>query len=1402
MEANTRVGPPIKRNKKKNSLTKLHPKSTGFSKKSQLNAESIISDELKAENQNVEDLILFTTKNEVKAPTELEIRERSAKLTPKQKKRIKTLFERKRKEEERARLYASLQKNQLLTSQMSLIKSSSKIGQKGTAKETLKKELYRERMGLASDTSVPLYVPNTPSKIISSEKKDDSLINTSTPAVVSTVLKKKRKRKQDKKSWEKKEGKNFFVEDDPDVPDDKKRKLDNKNNEDSIYSSEEEETIQLESTKQVGNVETSKSPSKVTQDKKAVIKNNIPAKVDNDSDDDDNVDNDHEEDNEENAENNEDENDGDNEDDDGGDDNEVDEDDEDQDMDDDNEEEINELKRMAEEQRLIDDEEYKKNIEDKIKAKHVVLLERKKEIQAERSELPIYMEEQKIMEAIYYNDIIIVCGETGSGKTTQVPQFLYEAGYGTSTDKLGIIGVTQPRRVAAVSVARRVAEEMNIPFGEEVSYQIRYEKNVSSKTKMKFMTDGVLLRELQSDFLLKKYSAIVLDEAHERNINTDILIGLLSRVIPMRAKLAKEYKPSQSDALFNTAEWVPTPLKLIVMSATLRVEDFVNNPRLFSPSPPVIHIQSRQFPVTIHFNRVTPLDNYFDEVFRKTCKIHQKLPDGGILIFMTGQLEIEMLCAKLRKEFPLKRPSQVDNNKNNKDEQEEEEEIEVVNVKGEKKKEIIEDNGEDSEEELEIQGDPKEIAEEEQAPAELMGMLVLPLYSMLSTSKQMRVFSSPPEGNRLVIVATNVAETSITIPGVRYVVDAGKVKSKNYEGITGLSKFEITWTSKASSDQRAGRAGRTGPGHCYRLYSSAVFNDFFPKFSPPEITRSPIESVVLQMKCMGIDKIENFPFPTPPDELEVREAIKTLQYLGAIENYDESLMAIGKSQHPKITKLGKTLSVFPVAPRFAKMLALGKQGNCMPYIITVVAALSVGNPLLRDTFSFGVDEEEQNSEKISEKKNLNFEKQRKKHIDLQRNTSKAHKNWVNPLSDLLTIMRAVGAFEYEMTRDSFDSKKFCETHFLHEKSMKEIHQLRLQLMEIVSSLSVSYKTPADEEADQREELLNKKGLLSPNSKSNSVLKPPTVKQDLMLRQLIASSLIDKVATLSSAQALLTPKKDEFSSADKTSSAKISRHQYVTCNTNQVVFIHPSSVLFPSNPPPEYVVFTELIQTKKTYLKGVTAISPTWLTNLGRSLCKVEKVLEDPPPRYDAQKDQVRCWARPTYSSSCWQLPLQELHYPKCLDHYKWFARFLLAGEILPAIKRLVEKSAYVAHPSLVTRSWNIKKVNSIVCALANSDISSRESLIAIWKVNDRFLYNELEMWVKLSHRQLLQEVWLLIKEDQSTIKKVTETKKAMEKIIPSLNPTFSYKKTENDLMETNLDEQEEGNDDSDPEIYK
>ncbi|CAG8609972.1 4806_t:CDS:10, partial [Paraglomus occultum] len=798
-----------------------------------------------------------------------------------------------------------------------------------------------------------------------------------------------------------------------------------------------------------------------------------------------------------------------------------------------------------------------------------VPVSRDPEIQKARMELPICREEQLIMETINENPTVIICGETGSGKTTQVPQFLYEAGYGNpSSDNPGIIGITQPRRVAAVSMSKRVAYELGLS-DEEVSYQIRYDTTTSPKTVIKFMTDGVLLRELSSDFLLSKYSVIIIDEAHERNLNTDILIGVVSRVLRLRDELSQEQKGEIK------------PLKIIIMSATLRVSDFTENSTLFKIPPPVLKIEARQYEVNIHFSRRTAQYDYVTKAYKKVCQIHKKLPAGGILVFQTGQNEISTLCKKLRKRFPLTLPTKSRHSDELRQEEEtslsetlegirekltaknadvEVEEVSIGDV------DITESDDQDIEDEFDtFDSDFDEFSEDEDD--EDSPLYVLPLYSLLSTEIQLRVFQPPPQGTRLCVVATNVAETSLTIPGIKYVVDCGKVKERQYDANTGVQSYTINWTSKASADQRAGRAGRTGPGHCYRLYSSAVFNDQFPQFTLPEILRMPIEGVVLQMKSMNIDVVANFPFPTPPDRVQLGRAEKLLQYLNALD------------ENGRITDLGKLMAQFPVLPRFSKMLIIGQQHGCLPYIITIVAALSVGDPFIReDNLDSSKDLEENDKEMDEDNDKMremqtdeqelagidNLDIAEKEHRRLRRKKFyEAHMKHAgrDPSSDFLKLLNVVGAYEYAGATD-----KFCEENFVRAKAMHEIHKLRGQITNIVQ--------------------VNCPGA---NVYVDPKMPPPSSLQLKVIRQIITAGFIDQVAIR---KGLLDKAANTYSSTRGIA--------YRIMLTDEDVYIHPSSVLYHQQPP-DFVVYQELQRTSKVWMKGLMKIEPSWLSKIGKNL---------------------------------------------------------------------------------------------------------------------------------------------------------------------------------------------------------
>eukprot|EP01122_Echinamoeba_exundans_P008814 TRINITY_DN2999_c0_g1_i2.p1 TRINITY_DN2999_c0_g1~~TRINITY_DN2999_c0_g1_i2.p1 ORF type:complete len:1269 (-),score=258.86 TRINITY_DN2999_c0_g1_i2:1728-5534(-) len=974
---------------------------------------------------------------------------------------------------------------------------------------------------------------------------------------------------------------------------------------------------------------------------------------------------------------------------------------------------------------------------------YYVLVDRTEEIQHQRSELPITMEEQQIVEKILENDVVIICGETGSGKTTQLPQFLYEAGFGDPKSRSpGMIGVTEPRRVAAVSTAQRVAAELNQRppsleddsgdglratkqskarkqqdrRTEHVSYQIRYDSTSNPDTRIKFMTDGILLREIQADFLLSRYSAIVIDEAHERTMNTDILLGLLCRIVPLRRQLFEE---EENRGVKDDDRQAKSPLKLIIMSATLRVADFTSNRRMFpSGPPPVISIGSRQYPVTVHFNRRTPITGYIQEAFKKVVKIHTTLPAGGVLVFVTGQQEVEYLCNKLRSHFEqrmrrLKRGEsepiiseseiadetaalELGGDEEAQDHLPEDERAlrpsadatTAADTEGDDTEDgavalDAEDDGSESEEDAVLELVESMMKSEESAPKtreelkkqrreakanvkaaalEEMDCLVLPLYSMLPPKQQMKVFEAVPANTRLIVVATNIAETSLTIPGISYVVDTGRVKNKVYDKASGMSRYKIDWIAQSAANQRAGRAGRTGPGHCYRLYSSAVFQEL-PDFPTPDILMIPIEEVVLQMKNMGIGKIESFPFPTPPDVHSLKTALTTLINIGAVEENK-------KTKEQTITPLGKSMSRFPVHPRFAKMLILGHQGQCINYIVSIVSCLAVGDPFLVDA----------NPASVS------------------RDRSELWKPFASQTSDLLSALSAIGAYEF-----AEDKEEFCHKFKLHSKTMKEIRMLRWQLTNLLNQQKSTLSEQIDFEARPP---------------------PPSRDQKVLLRQILAAGFVDHIAR----------RVPDTNEAGEEISGK---WKYVTGITSQEAHIHPSSFLYKIRP--EWVVYKELIETNKVYLKGVTAVLLDWMTSLGPWLCSgMDEIVESPGPRYDGEKDKIRGFVQPSFIHKDWITTKLQVDL-KGLDVFKYFARFLLEGQICPAMKPFARKM--VAKPSIIVKQWAQHKIAAIVQPLLDHKIDTKQKLLAKWQKDPKFLLQAVLLWLDPSEHAAMAKIW-------------------------------------------------------------
>ncbi|WKY00534.1 hypothetical protein Q1695_014961 [Nippostrongylus brasiliensis] len=900
--------------------------------------------------------------------------------------------------------------------------------------------------------------------------------------------------------------------------------------------------------------------------------------------------------------------------------------------------------------------------------RHRVLIARDAAIESKRSQLPIYSEEVPIMEVINENIVTVVCGETGSGKTTQIPQFLYEAGYASSGQ---LIGVTEPRRVAAISMADRVGYELGKP--DEVSYQIRYEGNRSENTRILFMTDGVLMKEMESDIMLKKYSAILIDEAHERSMYSDVLIGMLSRIAPLRAKTSN-------------------PLKVIIMSATLRLADFTNK-RLFPlAEPSVIKVESRQFPVTVHFEKRTP-ENYMTAAFRKVCRIHESLPDGAILVFVSGQLEVRHLVKKLSERYPVRyvqckeggtvvrgtkqwNKKKVEEAKNLKLEDFDEEEPhsslnedrDQVRI-GDALWDDYDGGEEDEEDQLDV---PLP-----HPPSNCPPLYCLPLYSLLSSDKQRRVFEPPPEGARMCVIATNVAETSLTIPGVKYVVDSGFEKRRLFDPVTGVSKFVVAHVSQASADQRAGRAGRIAAGHAYRLYSSAVFQTF-EEFSRPEILDKPADQLVLHLKSMNIVKVVNFPFPSPPNADSLVAAEERLIKLGALATTTKN----GKME-ARITPLGKTLAAFPLAPAYAKVIAMANQHDLMPHAILLISALSVREPLV-PVSSIRGETDEETKEKMTEM------------LKLRR--SWCGKGPGRRLGDLLVLMRAVAVGDSEKL-----DPLACVRHGLRHKAMVEIRRLRTQLTNIVNT---SFKPDKDITVDFSQP-------------------PPSDVQAQMLRQMMVAGLADRVA-----------RRVDRSAGDE----EVPKGAYQTTKIEEYVFIDPSSVLYTEEP--DYVIYQEIVQLNdRKCMQCVMMVDHEWLTRLAEPYCNFAPMNNDQEPRYDAAKDEIVRSVEVTFGPLEWRLDPVERAVPRDIMLYRFFAMFFLAGEIMPLLAEFTPKM--LAPPSTMARLWARlqKRTETLLDALVLKDIHTKKALINAWHEDENYLLEEYLEWLPESLHGTVTVMW-------------------------------------------------------------
>ena len=662
--------------------------------------------------------------------------------------------------------------------------------------------------------------------------------------------------------------------------------------------------------------------------------------------------------------------------------------------------------------------------------------------------------------------------------------------------------------------------------------KIRFESSTTSDTAIKFMTDGILLREISQNFTLDSYSAIIIDEVHERSINTDVLIGMMTRIVELRTKIASKNPKVK-------------PLKLIIMSATLDQHELVHNERLFkNGEPPAINVEGRQYPIRIHFARRTERD-YLEETFKKVSKGHKKLPPGGMLVFLTGQNEIMSLCKRLRKSFPSAQESSIQQAKVRIAADELPLEDEDFNL-DEKGAEEAQDSDSDSEVirvDEDQDDDDFDIGE---SSDKVTSVHVLPLYSQLPIAQQLRVFEEPPAGSRLIVVATNVAETSVTIPGIRYVFDCGRVKQRNYNGPAGIQTYELGWISKASASQRAGRAGRTGPGHCYRLYSSAVFERDFAKYSVPEILRTPVEGVVLTLKGMGLTNVINFPFPTSPDRDALVRAEQLLMDLGALDPNTKV-----------ITPVGREMAAFPVSPRFARMLLIGRVQGCLDYVIALVAALA-SSELIIPECQIGILASDHVGDEIDKEDMEKRQKAEDEKDDVRKAYNKAQAALTvhSRTNDALKLLTAVCAAAY-----ASDMNEFARGHFIRLKALSEANQLREQLSRLagpIGSDSVP-KQPLD------------------GKRYNPKLPMPSMTTIQILPQIAAAGFIDCVVQRVDFTEIQLPGRKPRSATHVPYICLLQDGDDHSEVERKLVYIHPSSLLarLSVKSLPRYVVYTHL-----------------------------------------------------------------------------------------------------------------------------------------------------------------------------------------------------------------------------------
>lgn len=690
--------------------------------------------------------------------------------------------------------------------------------------------------------------------------------------------------------------------------------------------------------------------------------------------------------------------------------------------------------------------------------------------------LPVTEARKSIVNMVLRNPAVIIVGETGSGKTTQIPQYIWDDIVSHfPKEEQGIVGCTQPRRVAAVSIARYVAAQRGGAVGGEVGYAVRFDDTCTEKTKIKFLTDGILLREIQKDPLVLKYSCILLDEAHERTLHGDVLFGLLKDIVRKR----------------NGDDPNLSPLRIVVMSATLNAEHFSE----FWWKAPIGVVHGRTYPVAI-YHTVEPQVDYVEATISTALFIHEtEEVEGDILCFLTGQEEIEDAKIILEQRLSL-------------------------------------------------------------LPPHLPSYVVLPLYAALPYEQQLSVFQRAPKNQRKIILATNIAETSITVEGIKYVIDCGVVKAKFFNSKTGMECLAEVDISKAQATQRTGRAGRMAAGKCYRLYAANAFESL-KETTVPEIRRSSLLSIVLQMRSLHVKDVLSFEFMDMPKRSAVVKAEEILRILRAVNPAGE------------ITKLGMRLTDFPIEPMPAMVLLAAKAMGIAKEGVIVIAMASTENLFLSSReFKEGAD--------------------------------KCKMRFARAVGDHATLLSIFRAYQRE---PASERKAWCETLGLSYRQMLKAEDVMKQLMFILhekddQKLLASIISPKltqimqftnklKHDMGEEEKIQDEgNGRISYDDDEEEGARRSSFHVDPH-----KTSLENRVH-LQDAELLRRALCFGYFLQAAFFNAKLGFYQTLVGSTT--VHIHPSSVLFTHRKKPALILYNSVVRTSKEYMKDISVIHEDWL----------------------------------------------------------------------------------------------------------------------------------------------------------------------------------------------------------------